>query len=103
MTYDYFGEIVANTYYRTNRICTEVEGNATKRPDATMTLREHYHGASALGFCEVKPADSAVCLTSSFTDLLRLGLFAKSGIDKEEIRAMMVVQAVGKTTQMIML
>ncbi|CDH49889.1 predicted protein [Lichtheimia corymbifera JMRC:FSU:9682] len=60
-----------------------------------MTLREQCHSASPLGFCEVKPDDSALSLTSTFTDLLRLGLFAKSGIDKEEVRTMMVVQAVG--------
>lgn len=72
-----------------------------KRPDATMTLREHFHGASALGFCEVKPEDSVADMSLCFVDLLRLATFAKSGIDKEEIKAMMVVQAVGKCTLML--
>lgn len=72
-----------------------------KRPDATMTLRERFHGASALGFCEVKPADGVADMSLCFVDLLRLGSFAKSGIDMQEIKAMMVVQAIGKYTLML--
>ncbi|ORZ02251.1 hypothetical protein BCR43DRAFT_500330 [Syncephalastrum racemosum] len=79
----------------TNRVCTELSNDFSRRPDGTLTLREQFHGASALGFCEVKPADSGQNAELCFTDLLRLALFSKSGIDKGEIQGMMVVHAIG--------
>ena len=73
-------------------IDNEKEG---KRPDGTMTLRERYHGAAALGFCEVKGGDNGDDVNLRFIDLLRLGMFAKNAIDKETIKSVMVVQAIG--------
>ncbi|ORZ02255.1 hypothetical protein BCR43DRAFT_3288 [Syncephalastrum racemosum] len=66
-----------------NRVCTK------------LNWMNHFHGACALGFCEVKPADSRQNDELCFTYLLRLALFSKSGIDKGEIQAIMVIHAIG--------
>ncbi|KAI7851112.1 hypothetical protein BDC45DRAFT_572199 [Circinella umbellata] len=84
----------------TNRICMEIDNKKKgKRPDGTITLREHYHGTAALEFCEVKGRDNRDDVNLRFINLLRLGMFAKNAIDKETIKSVMVVQAIdGKVT-----
>ncbi|KAI9310491.1 hypothetical protein BX666DRAFT_2032871 [Dichotomocladium elegans] len=60
-----------------------------------MTLREQFHGAPTSWFCEAKTDAKIAEMTSCFCDLFRLGLFAKVAIDKEEIKAILVLQAAG--------
>lgn len=54
-------------------------------------MREQYHVAYALGFCEAKTDDTKCDKGQQHTDLLRLGLFSKAAINRLEIEAIIAV------------
>ena len=61
-----------------------------------MNVINQLQNVYALGFVEVKGIDASKKYTLTHTDTLRLALFCKAALDKDDIKCAIAVQAVGK-------
>ena len=61
-----------------------------------MNVVNQLQNVYALGVVEVKVIDACKNYTSTHMDTLRLALFCKSALDKDEVKSAIGVQAVGK-------
>ncbi|KAG0161973.1 hypothetical protein DFQ30_004642, partial [Apophysomyces sp. BC1015] len=66
----------------------------SNRPDGTITLREQYHVAYALGFCGAKAHDTKRDKGKQHRDLLRLAIFSQNAINRLEIQAIVAIQSI---------
>ncbi|KAI9489606.1 hypothetical protein BDB00DRAFT_842195 [Zychaea mexicana] len=65
------------------------------RPDGGMTVVNQLQNVYALGFVEVKAIDACGNCTLTHMDTLRLAIFCKSTLDKDDVKCAIGVQAVG--------
>ncbi|KAI7847821.1 hypothetical protein BDC45DRAFT_541557 [Circinella umbellata] len=69
--------------------------NDNGRPDGGMNVINQLQSVYALGFVEVKAIDASKNYTLTHTDTLRLALFCKAALDKDDIKCAIAVRAVG--------
>lgn len=77
------------------RLNTGVENTEARRPDGNMFKLEQRQVKFSTGYIEVKPDKSRKNTKKTHEDTLRLVNFCKDTTDKQDIKAMIAIQAVG--------